>query len=210
MSLFGGADGPDPSSSSSFRLLARPGLGGDGLLTPGSSASPSDGERAGSSFESSSSSSGASTVDGAGEEGAADDDDDDDDAARPSDSGESGRRRPSPPPLPLPTNDNDDDDAGRSLRQRRRRSPAAADQEQQQQDAAAAAAAAAEENEHQKLYGLARTDFLWSMTEEPHRSRRLAILKAHPEVRTRKAASFSRLSRRGGGVCALFLLALEQ
>lgn len=26
-------------------------------------------------------------------------------------------------------------------------------------------------------------DFLWMMTEEPHRSRRLAILKAHPEVR---------------------------
>jgi sphingolipid delta-4 desaturase len=26
------------------------------------------------------------------------------------------------------------------------------------------------------------SDFLWLMTEEPHRSRRLAILKAHPEV----------------------------
>ncbi|KIK92760.1 hypothetical protein PAXRUDRAFT_829666 [Paxillus rubicundulus Ve08.2h10] len=26
------------------------------------------------------------------------------------------------------------------------------------------------------------TDFLWLMTEEPHRSRRMAILKAHPEV----------------------------
>ena len=26
-------------------------------------------------------------------------------------------------------------------------------------------------------------DFLWLMTEEPHRSRRMAILKAHPEVR---------------------------
>ena len=25
-------------------------------------------------------------------------------------------------------------------------------------------------------------DFLWQMTEEPHRSRRRAILKAHPEV----------------------------
>lgn len=25
-------------------------------------------------------------------------------------------------------------------------------------------------------------DFLWLMTEEPHRSRRAAILKAHPEV----------------------------
>lgn len=44
-------------------------------------------------------------------------------------------------------------------------------------------AATAEEDEHLKLYGLDRTDFLWTMTEEPHRSRRLAILKAHPEVR---------------------------
>lgn len=26
------------------------------------------------------------------------------------------------------------------------------------------------------------TDFLWMMNEEPHRSRRKAILKAHPEV----------------------------
>ena len=26
-------------------------------------------------------------------------------------------------------------------------------------------------------------DFLWLMTEEPHRSRRQAIMKAHPEVR---------------------------
>lgn len=28
-----------------------------------------------------------------------------------------------------------------------------------------------------------RSDFLWMMNEEPHRSRRRAILKAHPEVR---------------------------
>jgi len=27
------------------------------------------------------------------------------------------------------------------------------------------------------------SDFLWMMTEEPHRSRRKAIMKAHPEVR---------------------------
>jgi sphingolipid delta-4 desaturase len=26
-------------------------------------------------------------------------------------------------------------------------------------------------------------DFLWLMTEEPHRSRRMEILKTHPEVR---------------------------
>lgn len=27
-------------------------------------------------------------------------------------------------------------------------------------------------------------DFLWLLTEEPHRSRRAAIMKAHPEVST--------------------------
>lgn len=27
------------------------------------------------------------------------------------------------------------------------------------------------------------SDFLWLMTEEPHRTRRMAIMKAHPEVR---------------------------
>lgn len=26
-------------------------------------------------------------------------------------------------------------------------------------------------------------DFLWTYTEEPHRTRRMAIIKAHPEVR---------------------------
>lgn len=26
-------------------------------------------------------------------------------------------------------------------------------------------------------------DFFWTYTEEPHRTRRLAIIKAHPEVR---------------------------
>ena len=30
---------------------------------------------------------------------------------------------------------------------------------------------------------LASDDFLWSLNEEPHRTRRLAIMKAHPEVR---------------------------
>jgi len=28
-------------------------------------------------------------------------------------------------------------------------------------------------------------DFFWTYTEEPHRTRRLAIIKAHPEVRLR-------------------------
>jgi hypothetical protein len=30
-------------------------------------------------------------------------------------------------------------------------------------------------------------DFFWTYTEEPHRTRRLAIIKAHPEVRTAAA-----------------------
>ena len=30
----------------------------------------------------------------------------------------------------------------------------------------------------------ARRDFFWTYTEEPHRTRRLAIIKAHPEVRS--------------------------
>lgn len=40
----------------------------------------------------------------------------------------------------------------------------------------------------QSIYGSAPqdpSDFLWLMTEEPHRSRRKAILKAHPEVSNR-------------------------
>lgn len=28
----------------------------------------------------------------------------------------------------------------------------------------------------------AQKDFFWTYTEEPHRTRRLAIIKAHPEV----------------------------
>jgi hypothetical protein len=28
-----------------------------------------------------------------------------------------------------------------------------------------------------------KNDFFWTYTEEPHRTRRLAIIKAHPEVR---------------------------
>lgn len=30
-------------------------------------------------------------------------------------------------------------------------------------------------------------DFFWTYTEEPHRTRRLAIIKAHPEVRSHAA-----------------------
>ena len=32
-------------------------------------------------------------------------------------------------------------------------------------------------------------DFLWLMTEEPHRTRRLAIMKAHPEVSVDKSVT---------------------
>lgn len=35
------------------------------------------------------------------------------------------------------------------------------------------------------------SDFLWIMTEEPHRSRRMAIMKAHPEVLTRFLPTFT-------------------
>lgn len=36
-----------------------------------------------------------------------------------------------------------------------------------------------------------QSDFLWIMTEEPHRSRRMAIMKAHPEVSIRLSSCFS-------------------
>jgi sphingolipid delta-4 desaturase len=36
--------------------------------------------------------------------------------------------------------------------------------------------------DQEKKYDDPYPDFLWMTTEEPHRSRRMAILKAHPEV----------------------------
>jgi hypothetical protein len=38
------------------------------------------------------------------------------------------------------------------------------------------------------------SDFLWTMTEEPHRSRRMAILKAHPEVELALSLKILRLT----------------
>jgi Sphingolipid Delta4-desaturase (DES) len=56
------------------------------------------------------------------------------------------------------------------------------------------------------FYGLTPhdpSDFLWLMTEEPHRSRRMAILKAHPEVSNNSpSASLSLVSRRNSGTLA--------
>lgn len=37
-------------------------------------------------------------------------------------------------------------------------------------------------HEKEKAFEDPFPDFLWMTTEEPHRSRRMAILKAHPEV----------------------------
>lgn len=34
----------------------------------------------------------------------------------------------------------------------------------------------------EKVDDAAHRDFFWTYTEEPHRTRRLAIIKAHPEV----------------------------
>lgn len=64
-------------------------------------------------------------------------------------------------------------------------SPRAATNELRHRKAAEGAAAEktpAAVDAHTLVYGLDRTDFLWTMTEEPHRSRRLQILQAHPEV----------------------------
>lgn len=41
----------------------------------------------------------------------------------------------------------------------------------------AAAAAQAQDDVDKKMH-----EFFWTYTEEPHRTRRLAIIKAHPEV----------------------------
>lgn len=45
----------------------------------------------------------------------------------------------------------------------------------------AAGAAAAQQTEKESDQ---KEDFFWTYTEEPHRTRRLAIIKAHPEVRS--------------------------
>jgi len=42
--------------------------------------------------------------------------------------------------------------------------------------------------------GKAQEDFFWTYTEEPHRTRRQAIIKAHPEVRQHLFAHFRALT----------------
>jgi sphingolipid delta-4 desaturase len=41
---------------------------------------------------------------------------------------------------------------------------------------------AAQAQPHDAAADAANRDFFWTYTEEPHRTRRLAIIKAHPEV----------------------------
>lgn len=55
------------------------------------------------------------------------------------------------------------------------------------------AAAQAQDEVDKKVH-----DFFWTYTEEPHRTRRLAIIKAHPEVRhpTPLARALGRAPRR--------------
>jgi sphingolipid delta-4 desaturase len=48
----------------------------------------------------------------------------------------------------------------------------------------------------------AEADFLWMYTEEPHRSRRMAILKAHPEVSLNEGALGPWLSDHSQGQCS--------
>lgn len=50
------------------------------------------------------------------------------------------------------------------------------------------------------------TDFLWMHTEEPHRSRRMAILKAHPEVR--RLMGYEPLTKYVSGAVTLLQLSL--
>lgn len=59
--------------------------------------------------------------------------------------------------------------------ERRKAAKAIPDGEIRLNGAAAAAQAQAEADQKEK-------DFFWTYTEEPHRTRRLAIIKAHPEV----------------------------
>lgn len=53
------------------------------------------------------------------------------------------------------------------------------------QDSAAAAAADDEPELQRDPIEVKYRDFFWTYTEEPHRTRRLAIIKAHPEVSNR-------------------------
>jgi sphingolipid delta-4 desaturase len=39
------------------------------------------------------------------------------------------------------------------------------------------------EAEREQVLDVKEHDFFWTYTEEPHRTRRMAIIKAHPEVR---------------------------
>lgn len=59
-----------------------------------------------------------------------------------------------------------------------RRNKAAADDGAEIRLNGAAVAAQTQEEVDKKMH-----DFFWTYTEEPHRMRRLAIIKAHPEVR---------------------------
>jgi sphingolipid delta-4 desaturase len=51
-------------------------------------------------------------------------------------------------------------------------------------DVGANGAAAPMSSAEQEAIETKYRDFFWTYTEEPHRTRRLAIIKAHPEVRS--------------------------
>lgn len=49
-------------------------------------------------------------------------------------------------------------------------------------------------------------DFFWTYTEEPHRTRRMAIIKAHPEVR--RSPALQHCSTAGAITTAAYLICL--